>query len=369
MIDFKEAFLQKFNDVLPSDEAALVGGMTLGGTAGMSNELKSQMSISGTSYLATMYGYKISILVFGSVGLLAGFIARRKRFVIALGLLLLFVVMAGGEATVIRAAIMGCIALIAREFGRAANFRNALTLTAAGMVFVDPTIVAQAAFQLSFLSLVGIVCLGSPLKHFLGWGSKYDERSHGDDFLGWREMVIMPISSLAPIVPIILVTFGQFSLMAFISNILVMPAILPVMLGGCAVAVTGFASHYLSFVIAKFLEIFIWYELGIIRLFSVIVVPLPQIFTSTWVLILYYAALLWFAYHYGNDKVENVRSSRGAAATKTLGEVIYPSKNNKSNNVESTRLPRRPGSMLPIREKAIVEPDSYEDDPLNNVDF
>jgi ComEC/Rec2-related protein len=318
MIDFKDAIFQKFNDVLPADEAALLGGMTLGGTAGMSAALKDQMSLSGTSYLSAMYGYKISILIFGSMGLLAGFIARRKRFFLTLALLALFVAMTGAEASAIRAAIMGCVALSARELGRMPNMRNALALTAALMALADPTSVAQAGFLLSFLSLIGIVYLGPALENCFGWET--DHGGRGPGIFGWKAAVVMSLASLFPIVPVLMATFGQFSAMAFVSNALVFPAILPTMLSGCAVAAAGFVSRPLAFIVARFVEIPIWYALGVIRLFSVIVVPLPQVFTSAWAFVVYYVVLLLFVYHYGYRKNQTSPSSRGAAATKTLGE-------------------------------------------------
>jgi ComEC/Rec2-related protein len=309
MIDFKSAILQKFNDVLPADEAALLGGMTLGGTAGMSSALKDQMALSGTSYLAAMYGYKINILIFGGVGLLGGWVSRRKRFFLMLTLLALFVAMAGAEASVVRAAVMGCIALSARELGRMPSMRNAIALSAAGMALFDPTIVAQAGFLLSFLSLVGIVCLGPALKRFFRWENDHDDHDRDYDVLNWKNAVIMSIASLLPIVPVLMASFGQFSAMAFISNALVFPAILPLMLLGCAVAITGFLSYSLAFFVTRFAEIPIWYELGVIRFFSVIVVPLPQIFTAAWIFILYYAALAWFAYHYSSRSSPRRRGS------------------------------------------------------------
>ncbi len=307
MINFKDAILQKFNDVLPADEAALLGGMTLGGTAGMSAALKDQMALSGTSYLATMYGYKMNIFVFGSVGLLAGWISRRKRFFLALALLAFFVAMTGVEASAIRAAIMACVALSARELGRMPNMRNAIALTAAAMALADPTIVAQAGFLLSFLSLIGIVYLGPALENFFGWETDHGVRD--TDFFGWKAAVIMSLASLLPIVPVLMATFGQFSATAFLSNMLVFPAIFPTMMSGCAVAVAGFVSRPLAFIAARFAEVPIWYALGVIRLFSVVVVPLPQIFTAAWIFILYYAALAWFAYHYSSRSSPRRRGS------------------------------------------------------------
>jgi hypothetical protein len=136
-------------------------------------------------------------------------------------------------------------------------------------------------------------------------------------------------------------TFGQFSATAFFSNILVFPAVFPMMMFGCAVAAAGFASFHLSFLAAKLAEILIWYELGIIRLFSVIVVPLPQVFASAWAFIVYYAALGWFAYHHRNRTKKYFSSSL-----------------------------RRQGSALPVSSSGSADPRLHGSDELNeNFDF
>ena len=132
LIDFKAALFQKLDELLPQDEAGLLGGVTFGGANGISAELKNEMKLSGTSYILSMYGYKIAAVVAIASALLKTFFSRRAVLVFCLALILLFVVMAGLEASAVRAGIMVSLALIARQLGRRYSMRNALMLTAAG---------------------------------------------------------------------------------------------------------------------------------------------------------------------------------------------------------------------------------------------
>jgi ComEC/Rec2-related protein len=283
LIDFKWAMLEKFNAVLPADDAALLSGMTFGGTDGMSADVKNEMSLSGTSYIASMYGYKMNVAVGILTGVLAGFVARRWRFLLALSFVFLFVLMAGGEPSVIRAAIMIIMTLLARELGRAPNVRNALTLTAAAMVLWNPTILVQPDFALSFLSLAGIIYLGPPLERF------FHE----------NEAIVVSVSSLLAIVPVVANAFGTFPLTAFLSNALIFPVIPIAMFFGCAIALAGCVSQYLALFIGKLAEIILWYAFVIIKFFSVLVVPLPIAFNALWQFVLYYAILALFIYRHG----------------------------------------------------------------------
>src|ERR1700722_18592054 len=136
--DFKSAILGKFNEVLPADQAALLGGEMLGGTDGMSSELKNAMSASGTSYVTSMYGYKIFIIVATIEALFASWIPRRARFFLTLVAVGLFIAMAGASPSAIRGAIMGGLGLIAKQTGRIFNAGHALIFTAGIMVIFDP---------------------------------------------------------------------------------------------------------------------------------------------------------------------------------------------------------------------------------------
>jgi len=294
LISFKSDIAEKFDAVLPADEASLLGGITIGGTDGMAADLKNEMALSGTSYVATMYGYKISVIVFIVVELFGGFVARRIRVCCAIALIILFVMMVGLEPSALRAGIMACMALVAREIGRTRGMRNAITLTAAAMSLWDPTLLVQASFALSFLSLLGIAYVGPALKRAFGW----DGPRTKEDTWGWRSAVIVPTASLLAILPVALSAFGRFSLSAFASNILIFPTIPPTIFLGCMIAFLACFSLLAAFFVAKVASAALWYQLGIIKLFSIATIPIPPMLGSFWPAALYYAALALFIYRY-----------------------------------------------------------------------
>ena len=84
------------------------------------------------------------------------------------------------------AGVMSGMMLAAGETGNIFSRRNALILTAAGMILFDPTIIAQAGFLFSFASLAGILCLDAPLRNFLRLGEE-------SGFLEWKAAIVLKL--------------------------------------------------------------------------------------------------------------------------------------------------------------------------------
>jgi competence protein ComEC len=288
LIDCKLAILKNFEAVLPNDEAALLGGIAFGSKVNFSAELKNAMALSSTTHLVAVSGYNITIVILAAEGVFGQFCSRRKTVVFSVILIMLFVLMTGLQPSAIRAAITGFIALFARETGRVFNIRNAIALAAAIMVLWNPTMLAgNAGFELSFLSLTGIVYLGPALKKLFHYGNA--------GFLDWKECGITTLSAQLAVMPVLVITFGQFSATAIFANILILATVPLAMFFGFLLAMFGFVSYYLAFFCAKLVGLILFYELAMIRLFAGLSVPVPINFNATATLLAYYAILAFFA--------------------------------------------------------------------------
>ncbi|MDP2598929.1 MAG: ComEC/Rec2 family competence protein [Candidatus Liptonbacteria bacterium] len=292
LLNFKHGLLAQFQKNLPAGEAALLGGITFGSKSGFTKEFNGQMALSGTTHLVALSGYNISILVLAVAQVAGSFLSRRKTFYLTTAVIFLFVTMVGLGASVVRAAIMGFLTLLAKEAGRIYNMRNAIVLTAAGMVAVNPAVlVFDAGFQLSFASLLGIVYLPPVIKRFL--------RAKEENMAGLAETAIMTISAQFAVIPIIIQTFGRFSLTAIVANVLILEFIPFTMFLGFLLAAVGPINFYLGFLVAKLVEVLLTYEIGVIKLFAVLTVPMAAPFNNPLVpAFIYYAALSAFVYYF-----------------------------------------------------------------------
>ncbi len=291
LLDFKSAIGKKFGEFLTQDTAALLGGMTLGGTAGMSMALKNEMTISETLYITSMYGYKIAMIIIAIEAIFASFIPRRIRFCMEIFVVLLFVLMSGMNISAVRGGVMACVLIFAKETGSIFSKRNALALTAVGIAIFDPIAITQAGFLFSFTSVAGMALLTEPIRKFLRLGE-------GKGFLAWKEAVILSVASLLPIVPLISALFGSFSLTAIFANILIAPVIPLGMTAGVFLAMTGFVSGYFAFFVARTTVPILNYALWIVHFFAMHTIPLPFSFSGTLPFLLYYGAVGLFVYAY-----------------------------------------------------------------------
>ncbi|MGC9968899.1 MAG: ComEC/Rec2 family competence protein [Minisyncoccia bacterium] len=295
MINIKLAILQKFREALPEDQAALLGGIAFGSKVSFKQELKDAMALSGTTHLVAVSGYNITIVIVAASDLFRRFFSRRTTFIAAVIALLLFMFMVGAQASAVRAAIMGFLALVAREIGEEFSMRNAIVFTAAFMALLDPGILTgNLSFILSFLSLAGIVYLGPPLKKLLRYGN--------DDggLFDWKESATTTLSAQLAVMPVLINSFGRFSCMAILANIFILATVPLTMFFGLLLALFGFASHYLAFFAGKLVGLMLAYQLFIIRFFAALAIPLPLPLNSAAAIAFYYLILLVFIFSYGS---------------------------------------------------------------------
>ena len=144
---------------------------------------------------------------------LAWVIGRRPAAWTALGAVLFYAALVGAQPSVIRAAIMGGLYVIAIALGRRNTALVAMGIAAAGMTAHDPQIVHDVSFQLSFAATLGLILLTSPLVNAF---ERLASRSPAiGDFPLTRMFVdvgTMTLAATAFTLPILAINFQQVSL-------------------------------------------------------------------------------------------------------------------------------------------------------------
>lgn len=222
-------FADSIRRALPSPEAPFLAGLLLGSRDEIPAELTGDFRASGTSHIVAVSGYNVTIVV-----ALIGTIVSRMPFPRPLRLSLVlfsiagFVGITGASASVVRAGIMGSIAVVGREAGRVTDASHILLLAAAAMIVADPTVVSSIGFQLSVASTYGLLAFGDALSKRLSFMPKAAEL---------RTSLASTLSAVAATSPIIMLYFGQFSIVAPFVNLIVLPLVPIAMLAGFVIAV------------------------------------------------------------------------------------------------------------------------------------
>ncbi|HEY8847256.1 MAG TPA: ComEC/Rec2 family competence protein, partial [Candidatus Limnocylindrales bacterium] len=223
---------------IPEPEAGLAAGIVIGLRDRVDRDLAADFTTVGASHVVAISGWNIAIVA-ATVAALAGRLGRRRRSIILVVAIVAYVLFAGASASVVRAAAMAGVVLIARETGRAGRAAAALGWAAALLLIADPALVADPGFQLSSLATGGILAWASRLQGALG-------RVLGGRLPRWlAESLAVSLAAQAATLPVVLLAFGRLAIISPVINLLIVPLVAPAMaaavialLGG-AVALVG----------------------------------------------------------------------------------------------------------------------------------
>jgi competence protein ComEC len=220
---------------MPPREAALARGFVLGEDEAIDPATKEDFRRSGLSHLLAVSGQNVALLALLAMPVLAALgMPLRSRLVWILGLIAVYVPLAGAGPSIQRAGIMGALSVLATLAGRRGSRLYALPFAAVVMLVLQPGIAADIGWQLSFTAVLGILLLAAPLRAAI-------VARIGDH--GWRrglaEGAAMTIAATLATAPLIAFHFEAISTTTLFANLLVLPAVAPAMWLGMLVAAAG----------------------------------------------------------------------------------------------------------------------------------
>jgi competence protein ComEC len=238
----KERALATVYRIFPDPEASLLAGILLGVETGISSDVQEAFKTTGTSHIIAISGFNIGIIAGLFTLAFSRLLGRRWGAVAAMLGIGLYTVLVGPSPSVLRAAIMGCFALVARQLGRQTGI-NTLAITAAVMAGSNPSILWDPGFQLSFAATLGLVLYADPLQTwFTNLLARRLPPATARRIAGpIGSYLLFTLAAQGLTLPIIAYHFARISLVSIIANPVVLPAQPPLMiLGGLAVLLGSF---------------------------------------------------------------------------------------------------------------------------------
>lgn len=209
-------------------EGLLVSSMVMGRRAvDLPFPVQDQFAWAGLAHTLAASGFHVSLLLGVVLGLTRR-VSARIRVGIGLLTLLLFVSLTGLQPSVLRAAVMGTGALLALATERKTRSLGSLLLAAVLLLVVNPLWIWDLGFQLSFLATLGLLVTSPPLIRWLNWLPPTI-----------AALIAVPIAAYIWTLPLSLYTFGQTSPYAVLINVITMPLICLLSLGGMLSAAVG----------------------------------------------------------------------------------------------------------------------------------
>lgn len=292
LFNFKEAFMVNVTEHIPDPAAALGGGLLLGIKQSLGAELENSFRRTGIIHIVVLSGYNVMLVVFFVMFVLGYFLPPKPRVIFGVLAIATFALLVGFSASVLRASIMASLLLLIQATGRVYDVLRGLMVAATIMVLINPHILFyDVGFQLSFLATAGLILI-SP--HINNWLSKVT------NFLGIRSFIVATISTQIAVLPLLLYQIGEFSAVAVIVNVLVLPMVAVAMLLTFLTGVFAFFSSTLASLVAlpaymslQYInEIALWFSA--LPFAAFLVPPFPFYFVPIGYLVL--AFLLWRFY-------------------------------------------------------------------------
>ncbi|MEZ4557723.1 MAG: ComEC/Rec2 family competence protein [Caldilineaceae bacterium] len=147
------------NRQLPEPYAALANGMLLGIEAGIPDDLYDQFNLTGTSHVIVISGSNVALIAGVLLAVGTRLFGRRYAVIPALIGIAAFALLVGGDAAVMRAALMGGLFVYATSIGRRSTALVSLALACWIMTLANPLTLWDVGFQLSSAATAGLILL------------------------------------------------------------------------------------------------------------------------------------------------------------------------------------------------------------------
>ena len=220
LISLRKYLASQIDKSFSSSTAGVAKAVLVGDGNGIDPALYSAYRDSGISHILVISGFHMSIILMSAYTVLSSTVAG-KRYAGVIGIIftLLFGLFVGFTPSVSRAAVM-CIAVFA---GGMLNYKNdsfTSLFTALGILLViNPYSLFSAGLQLSFLCSLGIITVSPVLERAVAKIKRKPLRIAADQL---SSVVLSAVASLFSF-PVVWKTFGQFSVISPVVNMLAIP--------------------------------------------------------------------------------------------------------------------------------------------------
>jgi competence protein ComEC len=231
-------------------ERVLVPALVDGDDSGMPDQAVADFRTCGLTHLLAVSGSNLT-LVLGFLMLMARWCRVRARGLTAVGALgvVLFVLLARAEPSVLRAAAMGVVALAGLSAPDLARGVRSLSVAVLVLVLVDPWLARSTGFLLSALATAAILLLAPAWRDAMaGWLPRW-----------LAEALAVPMAAQLVCTPVVAALSGQVSMVAVAANLAAAPAVGPATVLGLLACVTSLANGWLAAGLARVAGLGAWW--------------------------------------------------------------------------------------------------------------
>jgi len=250
-----------YQNFLPGREAGLLAGIVLGVKSDLTSEFYNDLKNTGTMHVVVASGMNITYIAGFLILLFSRLFNRRIAISLSFMGILFYMALAGFEAPIVRAGIMGMISFTGQILGKQRWGLLSLGVTAIAMLFVNPWYVSDVGFQLSVAATAGLLLIQPVLIRI-----KIINKIIKFPVIG--DSLATSISAQLAVLPILLTSFGSVSILSPFINSLILWVVPWVMILGAGIALLGFFVMPLAHLVSYLCYGFLFYFCEIVSFFG-----------------------------------------------------------------------------------------------------
>lgn len=277
----RNSLSQSLSHALPEPQNSLAQGILLGLRGDIPYSLMQTFSRTGTAHQLAISGLHLSIII--GMLLSAGIWVFGRRYSIyiwlALATIWLYAVLTGLRPPIVRGAIMGSTFLLAEFLGRQRSASTALIFAAAIMIGIEPQIIWDASFQLSFLAMAGLIFIfphfQACIRQRIAASSTNPVGTAASLYTFVADSLAVTLAALLATWPVIAYHFGIVSLIALPANFFSLLAFPGIIITTALVSIAGLLVPLVAQIIGWIAWLFLSYLIVIVQIFDAL--PLSSI--------------------------------------------------------------------------------------------
>jgi competence protein ComEC len=323
----KTKLLENTYRLFPDPEASLLAGILFGVQTGLSEKLQQAFKDTGTAHIIAISGFNIAIIAGIFFSIFKNLTNERMGAVIAVIGIFFYAFLVGGDAAVMRAAFMGSVSLFARQLGRRNMGMNALMAVALLMAIINPLVLWDVSFQLSFFATLGLILYSEPFSNFTNRIiEKIIKEETSTIARIINENVVLTFAAQLTTIPIMAYHFNRISLISLIANPFILPVQPPVMIISGLAVLVSLIIYPLGQLIAWIALPFSIYSIRVVELFGRVphgVIVLGD--ASIWFVLVFFATLLTLTFGWSNirDWFQRTAGALRAIALTSAFSLIF----------------------------------------------
>ena len=209
---------------LDGDNAEYLKGLVAGDRSDISEEVRNNFTDAGVSHLIAVSGLNVAYIVISLTLLLSAIrIHPSVSLAVIIAFLSFYCLLTGSTASIVRASVMGILALAGIRMQRAGNFYNLAGISAAVILIADARQLFDAGFVLSFTAVISMVWIYEKIDNLLLRSEVHERGRFANVKRALAAAFFTTFAAQAGTLPITAQYFGKVSLISLAVNMAAVP--------------------------------------------------------------------------------------------------------------------------------------------------